>query len=60
MDGFNVNRAGNDLSIISEDGGTMSVSLDSSNINISVQYTNTGRNAIGVKIGNTDSVNNFT
>ncbi len=60
MDGFNVNRAGNDLAIISEDGGTMSVALDSSNINDSVQYTNTGRNPIGVKIGNTNSGNNFT
>ncbi len=60
MDGFTVNRAGNNLAIISEDGGVMSVALNSSDINNAIQYTNTGRNAIGVKIGNTGSDNNFT
>lgn len=60
MDNFSVNRAGNDLSILSEDGGVMTVALNSGDINNAVQYTNTGRNAIGVKIGNTSSANNFT
>lgn len=60
MDNFSVNRAGNSLAIISEDGGNLSVTLDSSKIDNAIQYTNTGRNVIGVKIGNTGSANNFT
>lgn len=57
---FSVNRAGSDLVIIMNDGsGSMSVSL-TSDINTAVQYTNTGRKPIDVKIGNTDSANSFT
>ena len=57
---FYVNRAGSDLVIIMNDGsGTMSVSL-TSNVDTPIQYTATGKSPIAVKIGNTDSANNFT
>ena len=61
MDSFSLNRAGNNL-VFMMDGGdnTLSVSLNSNDVNEVIQYTATGRNPVGVKVGNTDLANSLT
>ncbi|MBQ7629900.1 MAG: calcium-binding protein [Selenomonadaceae bacterium] len=59
IDNFEVSRVGNDLALITGDGNALMVSLES-NINEAIQYSSDGVNVIGVKVGNTDSGNNFT
>ena len=59
LNNFEISRRGNDLALITSDGNALRVSLES-NINEAIQYSSNGVNVIGVKVGNTDSVNNFT
>ena len=56
---FSINRADGKLTCTMADEGTLSVSVGS-DINQAIQYSTDGRNIIGVKIGNTDSGNNFS
>ena len=56
---FSINRADGKLTCTMADEGTLSVSVGS-DVNQVIQYSTDGRNIIGVKIGNTDSGNNFS
>lgn len=56
---FSLNRADGKLTFTMAEGGTLSVSVGS-DINQAIQYSTDAKNIIGVKVGNTDSGNNFT
>ena len=56
---FSLNRADGNLTFTMADGGTLAVSVGS-DVNQTIQYSKDAKNIIGVKVGNTDSGNNFT
>ena len=61
MDSFSLNRAGENLVVIMDGGdNTLSVSMNTNDVNEVIQYTATGRNPVDVKVGNTDLANSLT
>lgn len=59
MDNFSVNRSDGNLNFNMDDGGNLSVYVGT-NVAQSIQYSADGKNVIKVKVGNTNSENNFT